>query len=70
MPIFDFKCENCGYTFETLAKRDEQVNCPKCNSERTRKLLSKFGFSCGSNFRSSLGSSDCSGCSSTSCSPT
>ncbi|OQB48482.1 MAG: Zinc ribbon domain protein [Firmicutes bacterium ADurb.Bin153] len=70
MPMFEFKCEDCGHNFETLAKKDERVVCPKCNSDRTKKLLSKFGFSCGSSFKPSVGSSDCSGCSSTSCSPT
>ena len=70
MPIFEFKCEDCCNQFETLAKKDEQVICPKCQSKNTRKLLSKFGFASGAGFRSSVGSGDCGSCSSTSCTPT
>lgn len=70
MPMFEFECDNCGNEFETLAKKDEAVDCPKCKSSKTRKLLSKFGFSSGSGFRSSAGPSDCGSCSSSSCTPT
>lgn len=70
MPIFEFRCEDCGKLFETLSKRYEAVECPDCKSKNTKKQLSKFGFASGSGFRSSVGSGDCSSCSSTSCAPT
>ncbi len=70
MPIFEFRCEDCGKLFETLAKRDETVECPDCKSKNTKKQLSKFGFASGAGFRSSVGSGDCGSCSSTSCAPT
>jgi putative FmdB family regulatory protein len=70
MPIFELKCEDCKEQFETLAKKDELIVCPKCHSKNTKKLLSSFGFSCGTVFKSSVTSNDCGGCSSTACTPT
>jgi putative FmdB family regulatory protein len=44
MPIFEFACEACGEEFERLIFRSEQDNvaCPKCGSQSTRRLLSVF----------------------------
>jgi putative FmdB family regulatory protein len=42
MPIFEYNCENCNYTFDQLVmKRDSQVNCPFCRGD-VKKLMSTF----------------------------
>lgn len=41
MPIYEFECEGCGARFEELvAAEATAIACPKCGSERTRRLLS------------------------------
>ncbi len=43
MPMFDFRCEECGYLFEELIfgwNSDKEIICPKCKSEKTEKLMS------------------------------
>lgn len=42
MPIFEFKCIQCGKSFEKLIfKREEEknVNCPFCKSLKIEKIL-------------------------------
>ncbi len=68
MPIFDYKCSNCGRSFDTLVRScDEVVQCPDCGSSDVARLLSKFGFKSGSRFSSSSGCS-CGSCGGGSCS--
>ena len=46
MPIYEYRCENCGEPFEKLVKMsasDAEVECPVCGSKNTRKALSLFG---------------------------
>ena len=44
MPIYDFKCNNCGHLFdmiETLEEHDKhKEKCPKCKSEDIERVLS------------------------------
>lgn len=41
MPIFEYRCEDCGKEFEELVfDRDECPPCPGCESENTGKLMS------------------------------
>ncbi len=43
MPIHEFKCLNCDYTFELLImSKDEMesVRCPKCQSPDVARLMS------------------------------
>ena len=59
MPIYEYRCENCGEPFEKLVKfsaSDAQVECPKCGSKHTKKALSLFGVGAGKG-SSSVGSS-------------
>lgn len=44
MPIFEFRCKECGEKFETLvfASQSGPVKCEKCGSEETEKLMSTF----------------------------
>lgn len=58
MPIFEYKCKNCNYTFEILHKSISTIGeivCPKCNSAEAQKLLSTFS-------TSGLSSTSASGC--------
>jgi len=73
MPIFEFECQSCGKEFETILPRDfTEVNCPACDGNEVKKLLSLFGFrSKGSGAdmgASGSSSSSCSSCTSTACS--
>jgi|UniRef100_A0A7C4EUC5 putative FmdB family regulatory protein len=44
MPIYEFKCSNCGKEFERLmfASDHSQPECPVCGSTDTSKILSVF----------------------------
>ncbi|HPJ12770.1 MAG TPA: zinc ribbon domain-containing protein [Caldisericia bacterium] len=76
MPIYEFKCEDCGENFDVFSTYDElaKVTCPKCQSKNLKKLISHLGFikhpdqSCCSSSSSSESSSSCSSCSGGSCS--
>jgi len=44
MPIYEYKCEECGHVFEELTFHDgEAIECPRC-SGKVRKLMSSFNF--------------------------
>ena len=54
MPIYEYKCQNCGDEFECIVFRtDEPVECPKCGNAAPKKKMSSFGFSVGYKFTSS-----------------
>lgn len=43
MPIYEYKCNECEEVFELLttsAEDSQKVQCPKCNSENVKKLMS------------------------------
>ncbi len=64
MPIFDYKCEKCGATFEKLVSHaDEKVTCGKCGSKKVEKQLSAFSASVSEKSASSS-------CATSSCCPT
>lgn len=45
MPIYEYKCEDCGARFEKLVRRPEdesQLGCPSCGKPRVAKQLSTF----------------------------
>jgi len=42
MPVYEYKCEQCGSTFERLLMHsDEAMSCPAGHSE-VHKLMSSF----------------------------
>ena len=42
MPMYEFRCNKCGGTFEELVfASDETVPCPQCGSQDTEKMISK-----------------------------
>ncbi|MHB1133768.1 MAG: FmdB family zinc ribbon protein [Chloroflexota bacterium] len=48
MPLYEYKCANCGTQFERLVRMagaDGQVECPNCGSAEAKRLVSLFGWS-------------------------
>jgi len=39
MPIYEFKCQDCGGQFEKIAKIEESPDCPECGSSEVEKLV-------------------------------
>jgi len=45
MPIYEFRCPNCGHVFEELIFRQseiEELTCPTCGSQGINRLMSSF----------------------------
>ncbi|ACA59433.1 FmdB family zinc ribbon protein [Candidatus Desulforudis audaxviator] len=44
MPIYDFRCRNCGHQFTVLIQLSEKdgVHCPRCRSRNIRQIISPF----------------------------
>lgn len=64
MPIFEYKCKECGLEFELLVSgHDKYISCSKCGSDNLSKMFSLFGMS-GVEKQTSSG---CSSCKSSSC---
>jgi len=43
MPIYEFRCEDCGEEFEELIKSKTEVDsisCKKCGSPKVKRLMS------------------------------
>jgi putative FmdB family regulatory protein len=40
MPIYDFKCRECGHGFEELVRLNETVDCPKCRAKNAERQFS------------------------------
>jgi len=40
MPIYEFRCEQCGCCFEELIAAEAAPACPRCGSARVCRLLS------------------------------
>lgn len=51
MPIYEYKCQRCGASFELLRRfsdADRDLICPECRSEEVKRLVSSFATSgCG-----------------------
>lgn len=59
MPLYEYRCESCGHTFEILRglrEKDEDVICPCCGQKRAERLMSAFSSAKGSSSSSSLSS--------------
>jgi len=53
MPIFEYRCEDCGGEFEDLvphAERDEPQECPCCGGKKSKRLMSRFATTAGSSY--------------------
>ncbi len=45
MPIYEFKCKECGHEFELIMRASankEEVTCPKCHAKNPERLMSAF----------------------------
>jgi putative FmdB family regulatory protein len=45
MPIFEYKCQDCGNLFEKLVRRTadaDTLECPKCGQKHLTQELSTF----------------------------
>ncbi len=50
MPIFEFRCFDCGNQFEKLFMgSDEKIDlsCPKCQSEKLERVVSRTNYAIG-----------------------
>jgi len=43
MPLYEYACQDCRHTFETLVFDGDTVECPECESTRLERLLSVPG---------------------------
>lgn len=75
MPVFDYKCADCGSTYDVYHKRvevKEDVVCPKCGSLEHKRLISasmvSMGGSSSADFSSSCGTNAAGSCCGGSCS--
>ena len=51
MPIFDYRCNDCGTTYDVFHKVrevEEDIVCPSCKSTNHQRLLSAPNFSVSS----------------------
>ena len=45
MPIFEYRCEDCGHKFEAILFGEQRAECPKCHAQTLEKQLSTFAVS-------------------------
>ncbi len=61
MPIYEYKCKNCGKKFEEfqpLNAGNENVICPNCNTPQPERLFSAFSSS-GASIGTTVSSGSC-----------
>ena len=66
MPIFNYRCSDCGDEFEVLSKSgDSLIECSNCGGKNIKKIYSSFDF----NIKETISGRGCSmgGCSNGSC---
>jgi putative FmdB family regulatory protein len=59
MPLYEYRCQACGDTFETirgLNDKNEDVECPTCGEKKAEKLMSACCTVKGSSTSSSVSS--------------
>ncbi len=47
MPIYEFRCTQCGEVFEILSVRSDEtieMKCPKCSGENVERIMSRASF--------------------------
>jgi putative FmdB family regulatory protein len=56
MPIYEYHCDNCDRSFETLVRpgHEEDAQCPSCNGVRISREMSVFASGRGDNGEAGL----------------
>jgi len=57
MPIYEYRCEDCGTKFEKLIRRQSETDaleCPSCGQQHLKQELSTFAAHAGSSNRSEM----------------
>lgn len=46
MPIYEYRCEECGHEMEKLQKMSDPAltECPECKKDALKKVISAVGF--------------------------
>jgi putative FmdB family regulatory protein len=53
MPIYEYRCQDCGNQFEKLVRRDAaQPECPSCGHDNLAQVLSTFAAHAGGSSKS------------------
>lgn len=63
MPVFEYRCKECGSTYDIYHKGkeiSEDICCPSCTSRSYSKLISVPGIIAGKNLPAQCGSDACS----------
>jgi putative FmdB family regulatory protein len=45
MPIFEYRCEQCGHKFEAILFGEQKAECPSCHTRKLEPQLSTFSVS-------------------------
>jgi putative FmdB family regulatory protein len=43
MPLYEYRCADCGHMFESFVTADRTPECPTCHGSNLAKLLSSPG---------------------------
>jgi putative FmdB family regulatory protein len=63
MPLFEFKCRDCGTIFEKIVpSSNTEVTCKQCSSLKVEKLLSVFAVGAASRSAGSIEPGPCGSC--------
>lgn len=57
MPIYEYRCSQCGYAFEALVSSSQSPApaCPQCGADQPEKQLSTFAATSSSSAPASSG---------------
>jgi putative FmdB family regulatory protein len=64
MPLYEYRCRDCGERFEVLQRLGqggEDLTCPRCGEGRPERLLSTFSSTTGSREAAADGGGCCRG---------
>lgn len=54
MPIFEYRCKNCGAFFEAIVSGSTTPECPTCHGAELEKQLSVFAVGASTSSAASL----------------
>ena len=62
MPIYEYRCKECGHIFDAFQRIGDDgsdLECPECGAPKPEKLLSAFASSGGDYYGGSSSVSSC-----------